>query len=328
MHFVLISLSFAKHLNSRGVMHHLRILSFVILLAIATMSGNRLYSDQSYLEIDDLSSVSDNNDWRGFCYSAATNDAVFQNFKNSSLFRIYMEHVSYELGLKYLDVIKNKYPDLLPYMGVFRTNDTIGNPIVYSYDVGYFSPTTFRYIKTAGDIKKQFGDLSGMKIIEIGGGYGAQCKILMDLFCIKEYVIVDLPETIALTKKYLSYYGIKNVRFLTPEQLGQESCDLVISNFTFSECNGKVQDYYFDKIIKNSLHGYMCMNFMNLPFKYPSHKLLEVFTMLGDAGMKRRVWPEDPQSGGRNLIIVWNKIDKESIASVESSLKPETSSNN
>src|SRR5439155_585481 len=102
-----------------------------------------------------------------------------------------LEHVSYSQGNDYLNIILNEYPDLVKKFSAFRENDAIGDPRTYLYEKhGLFSPTTLRYIKIAGDIRARFGDLSRMHIVEIGGGYGGQCKIIHDLCGFARYTII------------------------------------------------------------------------------------------------------------------------------------------
>ena len=63
-----------------------------------------------------------------------------------------------------------------------------------------------------------------------------------------------------LQKKYLSYFEIygKVVHHSEPEKL--EDIDLVISNYAYSELGEKLQDLYYNNLIKNSKKVYMILN--------------------------------------------------------------------
>jgi len=49
-----------------------------------------------------------------------------------------------------------------------------------------------------------FGLLDDAKIVEIGGGYGGQCKIIYDCFEPISYLMIDLGELLKLQEKYLN----------------------------------------------------------------------------------------------------------------------------
>ena len=119
------------------------------------------------------------------------NENMFNNFKNQSDFTSILEHVSFEQGLKYIDEIKKYEWKSLPW-NKFLENDKLGNPNVFNYlnqlnniTLSNFniSPTTLRYICFGLHIVKYIKHLGKkeLNIVEIGGGYGGQCKILLDL---------------------------------------------------------------------------------------------------------------------------------------------------
>lgn len=150
-------------------------------------------------------SISETSSYPQLCQLAVENEEVFANFKRYPAYQAILEHVSYEHGKEYLDIILKEDPELVSLFNKFRENDLLGNPIVYDYgQYGIFSPTTLRYIKVARDLRKKFGDMSHMRVVEIGGGYGGQCKILSDLCGFASYTIIDLPEAVKLANKYLS----------------------------------------------------------------------------------------------------------------------------
>ena len=56
----------------------------------------------------------------------------------------------------------------------------------------------------------------------IGAGQGNWCKILNDTVGFKSCTLVDLPEQLELAKKCLGEWKIKNVKFVTPEELSKD----------------------------------------------------------------------------------------------------------
>ena len=273
---------------------------------ISIFSFVLVYSNQ----IEKPSSISDSNAYTDFCRFAACDDECFANFKRSSIYNVILEHVSYGLGKKYLKIISRNYPYLLQNMDQFRENDSIGNPVTFSFGkYGLFSPTTLRYVKIAGDLMSMNTGLNNARIIEIGGGYGGQCKILSQAVGFKEYIIVDLPDVLLLAKRYLDEANVKNVKFLTLNELGEvQDCDLLISNFAFSECYKEIQDTYLDKVIRHSKHGYIIHN--GDDFDHSSfYHTEDLLSYLKDCRFSPNLAPETPQTAiygiNPNVLLTW-----------------------
>jgi hypothetical protein len=112
------------------------------------------------------SSISDNGQYPILVQEALTNETLFNSFKRHPWYTPILEHVSYDDGIKYLDVIKKEYAFLLNNIDKYKTNDSVGNPIMHSYsELGSMSPTTLRYMKVLGDIVNNFGNLDGLDIV-------------------------------------------------------------------------------------------------------------------------------------------------------------------
>lgn len=259
-------------------------------------------------------SVSDREDYRRICRLACKYDSFFKMFKGHEYYRRILEHVSEEQGQAYLDIIREEGEDLLEYFPKFRENDKYGGPITFTYDVGEFSPTTLRYIKVLMDLKNIFGDLNNLNIIEIGGGYGGQCKIISDVFSYQSYVIVDLDVVLALTQKYLTKLNVKNVKCLDPNDLSDDKMyDLVISNYAFSECIRSVQDDYIDKILNRSRRGYITYNY-DIGSKVIYHPAStspynkEEITQILSKNYHVHIIDERPNFNSVNFSIIWDDI--------------------
>ena len=86
-----------------------------------------------------------------FCKLAATDDKVFKTFKSHPDYVPMLEHVSEPQGFEYLQIIKDRNPQLLDRIHKFRENDKFGAPNTFEYvEAGILSPTTLRYIKMLG----------------------------------------------------------------------------------------------------------------------------------------------------------------------------------
>lgn len=201
-------------------------------------------------------------DYRSVCKEAATNEEFFKTFKQNPHYTVVLEHVNEYQGRGYAAEILNTNNLDLSKMDTFKQNDMYGTPTLHNFGepFGQISPSTLRYIKTLSDLVKHFGSLDGLRIAEIGVGYGGQAKIILDYFNVKKYSLVDLPEANMLAKTYLSKWSYDNLEFMNFENLPEQEYDLVISNYALSECTIEMQDVYYDKILSKSKHGYMMMN--------------------------------------------------------------------
>ena len=190
---------------------------------------------------------------------AAKEEGQFAHFKRDPFFNLLWENHTFEEGKRWLQDIEAKSPWMKERFDLFRQNDQLGSPRVFDYGKeGFFSPSTLRWIALAGDLKLRLGSLSNLHIVQIGAGYGGLCKILHAMEGFGSYAIVDLPEPLALAKKYLEELGVENVVFLTPEELPKKTrYDLVISDMSFSEFNRSYQEVFFDKILSCSHSGYL-----------------------------------------------------------------------
>jgi len=241
---------------------------------------------------------------------ALEDDEFFKNFKKDPGYREVLEHVSGELGRKYLQVILQNSPHYHDYNKIskFRENDQIGDPATHFYDeIGTnISPTTLRYVKVASDLENLYGDLRNLNVVEIGCGYGGQSKILMDLFAIKSYTYIDLDDVLELARKYIDSFPPTrtNLNFLPFNEVrgSENKYDLVISNYAFTECTTEIQDVYLEKIINQSERGYITCNFISGIFDLQSYSLLE---LMGKINKNPSHKEEVPLSYPGNCIIGW-----------------------
>jgi putative sugar O-methyltransferase len=247
-------------------------------------------------------SNTDKTDYVKSCEDAIVN---FDTFKRDPRYRVVLEHVDFPLSVGYLNEIKKNNPELISNFDKFRTNDLYGSPTLETYgEHGEFSPSTFRYIKVLGDLKNLYGDLTGMKIVEIGGGYGGQCKTICDLFDVS-YMMVDLKESNDLARLYLSKFDI-HPTFIDAHEFMEHpqdvESDLLISNYAFSECHKPIQNVYIDGLIKNATRGYITYNRNGGDeLIYSVEKVTEMCKNLNIITI-----PEVPSTSKLGCIAVWD----------------------
>lgn len=205
------------------------------------------------------------------CRQALIDDNVYNNFKTYSAYKIILEHCSMEQGTEYLNKIKqNKKFDELDW-DKYQENDLIGNPLKCLYEIQEryrnIAPTTLRYISTGLDIINHIQNLklNNLSIVEIGGGYGGQAKILSDLVQLFEininyYVIIDIPEVSQLQKKYLTQLGYSDIKFESCFDFRIDDYDLLISNYGLSEFEVDIREDYIEKVVKRCKHYFLTWN--------------------------------------------------------------------
>lgn len=228
-------------------------------------------------------------------------------FKRDPAFRRVLEHVSQEQGAKYFELICAERPELTSCFPKFLENDRLGDPQTFAYGAWQFSPTTLRYVNVLADLIGRFSSLDGLDILEIGGGYGGQCKVIADACRFHSYTLVDLPEALELQVRYLTELNVPRFQCRRPDELAERDYDLAISNFALSELESAAQDYYFDRVLRRSQRGYLTWNGSTLP---DLERLPHAAT----------VQPERPQTGTDNRVIVWGPPPQAPVAITEEPL--------
>lgn len=162
-----------------------------------------------------------------------------------------------------VDAIKNTNKIMFDDINKFKSNDIYGQPTLYDTEVGLFSPNTLRYILVLAEIEKYIGSLDNKKIIEIGSAHGGQCYVISKHFNFKSYTLIDMPEVIELSKKYISLLKTKNVKYNDINNVVSKKSDLVISNFALSELDDTGINFYFEKIISKTENFYITTNIID-----------------------------------------------------------------
>jgi hypothetical protein len=246
------------------------------------------------------SSMSDTPAYLSVCKLAYENDQIFDKFKSNREYRQILEHVTYEQGLAYLQIIE-KDPfsfKLLRELSYFED----GKPFKYTYKkYGKLSPTLLRYIKVTGDIYSLIGNISHFNIAEIGVGTGGLCEQIVSNFDVNQYDLFDLPDVLRLSSKCISRGDIKgNINPRYDYTSSVEEYDLVISNYAFSELTRNIQIHYINEVILKSKHGYLIYNHIS-PDSYDSLSAADFCKIVPNAVIR----PELPLTHKDNVLITW-----------------------
>jgi hypothetical protein len=239
------------------------------------------------------------------CRLAAKYDSVFRVFRRCLAYRMILEGIPKPLGAAYLDAVRMDGAWLLPKLPDFARNDRVGMPFVWRYDVGRFSGATLRYVKVAMDLLNAFGNLEGLRIVEIGGGYGGQCRVLSELVRWHAYTILDLPEVVPLARRYLGAFGTPRVACASVAQVADESeYDVAISNYAFSELDRAAQDVYLRKVLLRSRRGYVTYNRVGSSASNGAYSREEIVRILSSEH-RIAIADERPCTDPANFVITW-----------------------
>lgn len=217
--------------------------------------------------------------------NAVTDDNAFYQFKRNPMFTTILEHVNYNQGIQYINYIKTvcksyniDFENL--WWNKYIENDILGNPITHNYkeqlgnirDLNTYdiSPTTLRYICFGLQLFNVINSTGKKQIsvIEIGGGYGGQCKILSDICLqfninIRKYTIIDLEHVSKLQNKYLQMLNVDNfVTISNTNCIGllDNEYDLFISNYALGEFDTEVQNFYIDNVLSKCSKSFITWN--------------------------------------------------------------------
>lgn len=289
--------SILEHLRSDGIR------GFVYdVQALAELVADRRRLGTSLRQEREASSISDDGEFPRFCELASRDAAVFARFRRSAIYMTILEHVTREQGGVYLRELLSD-PWVFDRLRPLFSADDVGGPRTYSYPgIGKASPTTLRYIKVAADLHQLFGDIEGLRIAEIGIGYGGQARALTTAWTLQRYELYDLPPILNLARRFLEAasvdtgsFGFHDGRSPVPA-----AADLVVSNYALSEVRRELQDAYLQNVVVGAARGYLTYNHISPP-ELRSYSAEEIVAMIPGA----HTLPEVPLTAPGNVIIVW-----------------------
>jgi len=195
-----------------------------------------------------------------FCKEIVENNIV--SYKQNSKFNYMSDHLTFEQGYKYIQKhLNNEIFQKINWARI-KEIDSIGDPelSINIFD-NIFSASIFRYIGIAIDILSLIKNKS-ISIVEIGGFYGGQAKMIYELaslfgITIKKYVILDWEYCNIMQRNYLS--GLENVECMKVTDYIVEPIDLVFSNYYLASIAVEYKPLFFP-IIEQAEKGFFIWN--------------------------------------------------------------------
>lgn len=266
---------------------------------------NLKISKRSYFRKNSDLSDSQRTPYEEFVKKVIKSEQKFLKFRRRFVYRLILEHLTYKQGLLYLDSIESTNSQLLKEIDISSGEFLLGKPYRFRYEkVGKISPTTLRYVKVLKDLDELFEFDDIYKIAEIGIGYGGQCQIIHKHRPKTQFTLFDLNPVLELTRKYLGKEYELICEYSAGESQQNQTWDLVISNYAFSELPRTVQLNYIENVISKSRRGYMIMNSGKLNITGRSEgkmSLLELEELIPGC----EVFDEEPLTSPDNYLLVW-----------------------
>jgi hypothetical protein len=204
-------------------------------------------------------------------------------FKNNPAYNGVLEGLSKDFGTEILKYIETNYPQITfeDMRAFIQVNDKYGGTVKSIFTTSkmkllYCSPTTIRYILHALLILDYYKETMCKNIVELGQGYGG-LFLAINMFankfpdvCIRKYIMVDMPNSSQLTRKYLEAH--KNVITIpyevydsvnmpndiprtTDSQSPNES--FFISNYCYTALPRDTMKFYTNNLIRPCTHGFL-----------------------------------------------------------------------
>lgn len=228
------------------------------------------------------------NNYTNFLQELNNNNLSKLDFKSNQSYRGILEHVSYEHGKEYLNLVLKEFPNIdhNKIINYCLLNDRFGNPNkkLFKIENKEFecSPTSLRYVYHALLILSHYKTMKNNNIVEVGCGYGGLCLsinyFMSDLEVeITNYHLIDLSEPILLIEKYLDLHKdiIKcRLQFHDSSTFGSNINDtnlFFISNYCYTEISESYHANYTNILLPKVDHGFITWQNGGNGGTYPVH---------------------------------------------------------
>ncbi|CAB4335618.1 unannotated protein [freshwater metagenome] len=213
-------------------------------------------------------------EWRDACEAAGSSIQSLSQFRRWPVFVFHVEGTP-RIGGELLAQRLLRNPMFTKSLPTISKTEEFGSPlnlisIPFESKTFKLSPTTLRYSNNCLNAIALFGlQIFQNQIIEIGGGYGGECKVFNDISrsITKEdkdlnWTVYDLPSSTALIRKWVEFSSYK-VQFgsiyAEPKKISHDS--MIISNGAISEMRDELLEDYFTNLILPAKYGYFITNF-------------------------------------------------------------------
>lgn len=255
-----------------------------------------------------MTSLTDNDLMRECCQMAVKHELAWHSFRSLPGFLYAMENFSPEAAKAVIEAVP--HTDLKPEL---FASDLGKPPTVALPDGRHISPSMLRYSAISRDMGKRF-QMHGANIVEIGCGFGGQCKVIRTHYERGAYLCVDTPYMVEVASKYLAHFAetkdvgiLESTSFRTPphETFLKGLNAICVSNYAFSELDDSVQELYFENLVRRCPRGFFIWNEPPTPFD--SWTMEEFCEKLKALGRVVTIEDEPVKTGEGIKLVRWGK---------------------
>ena len=170
------------------------------------------------------------------CRNAACNDDAFSRFKSGPRICNLTGGQTRRLAVPFWQYATYHWPDCFSHRRFFQRIDSIGGlherqSVANDFSI---SPNLAKDIATLATTLRCFPSLEGLRIAEIGGGFGQLASIIMQTQQPKAYTIFDVLGVSELQQRYTREVGIGKVDSACQYPLSEIPLDLIIVNYEYA----------------------------------------------------------------------------------------------
>ena len=262
------------------------------------------------------------------------NASSFRQFRDSHAYHSVVGGYSYKIGCYLLGCFLSTWPDMLGiqpldlwnfFLALRSTDKRIGGarqhrcyflPHLYHSQLDWqgmpghwpvsmnVHPDLPRYLRQRLQLHAVFGDLAGMRVTEIGGGYGGLGVVLLrnapGWRGVRHHQVLDAPEACALIHRVSRLTSSNKLLGCTDwsgggavqrereayhqHASGHTQIDLIVSFFAISELPSHVVDEYIVNYVAHARRGFFQLNYATLRCHNLTQRSLRMLTQ------SRRPW--------------------------------------
>lgn len=252
-------------------------------------------------------SESDLREYRALCAQSARDETAYKQLRRHPLHSRIIEPFS--KGDGYCLQIERETPRIEAlYTELSLLEQKLKGPLTSPAQGFALSPLILRHAQIAIELEREFGQLKDLRILQIGAGFGQLAAVLAKTQKVSSYTLVDLPECLALQRKFLNSCGVSNVTYLEPRELDTNtSYDLVICTFPFTQWADAAQRDRLFELLAHIPKGYITCH---EPWNYlrPDQALEDALLLkLARAGHRVHCGPERGDPAPLHSVIRWGE---------------------
>lgn len=229
-----------------------------------------------------VSSVSDDRQKFSYvqaCTLISTQPAYFKQFRRIPGYIEVVEPTDAWVAEAYLTYLVRNQSWMVQNESAFRQMtqmDLYGDPYLHQFVIDGGPPfqasaLALRFAAFIGKVSQHVfthrGDEAISTVLEIGGGFGGFAVAATRIFGFRSYTIVDLAEALAVQGKFVARFpsvaskiNYIDGKSLTREPENEQTYDLCVSTYAFSELALPFRQLYFDRYISKCKFGFFTDN--------------------------------------------------------------------